>query len=347
MRTTFISTLNLLNSPRTTAAKLQVELAKANTEIATGRHADVGLELGHRTGQSITLRQERTELDAIIGANSLTSIRLSVTKISLDNVREAADEFLKTILAVPSHPSGGSIIRESGQSNLASLIAELNQSANGQYIFAGTDTKQRPVAEYTGTSAAKAAVDSAFITAFGFSQTSAGVGSISPSQMETFLDGPFATLFNDSNWQSNWSSAGNQNIESRISPTEKIETSTNANEPAFRKLAMAYTMASDLGIAELPDETRKVVIDRLVKIMGAATAEIIEVQAELGTAEKKITNANERLDLQKVYFDEGVGKLESVDPAEAKTRVDALTTQIQMSYSLTSQLRQLNLFNYL
>ncbi|MFC4173649.1 flagellar hook-associated family protein [Microvirga sp. GCM10011540] len=347
MRTTFISTLSMLNSPRTTTTKLQVELAKANTEIATGRHADVGLELGHLTGQSITLRQERTELDGIIDANSLTSIRLNVTRTSLDKIRDTADDFLSSLLGASGHPPSASLVREAGQANLASLIAELNQSANGQYIFAGTNTKQRPVAEYTSPSAAKASVDSAFVTAFGFSQTSAGVGSISPSQMATFLDGPFTTLFNDTNWQSNWSSAGSQNIESWISPTERVETSTNANVSAMRKLAMAYTMASNLGIADLAEETQQVIIKKLVDVMGAATAEIVQIQAGLGTTEKKIAEANERLSLQKMFFEEGVGKLEHVDPAEAKTRVDSLTTQLQMSYALTSQLRQLNLLNYL
>jgi flagellar hook-associated protein 3 FlgL len=74
---------------------------------------------------------------------------------------------------------------------------------------------------------------------------------------------------------------------------------------------------------------------------------VVQVQASLGTAEKSITEANARMGLQKKIMDEGIGKLEGVDPAEAKTRVDALTTQIQMSYSLTSQLRQLSLINYL
>jgi flagellar hook-associated protein 3 FlgL len=165
--------------------------------------------------------------------------------------------------------------------------------------------------------------------------------------MDTFLNGAFATLFDETNWQLNWSDASSQNIESRISTTEKVETSTSANEAAMRKLAMAYTMASDLGIAEMSKATQQVVIGRLVEIMGSATADVIQIQANLGVAEKKITEANERMSLQKIFFEEGVGKLEDVDPAEAKTRVDALTTQIQMSYSLTSQLRQLSLLNYL
>lgn len=347
MRTTFVSTLSLLNSPRTNAAKLQAELAKANTEITTGRYADVGLQLGHRVSQSITLRQEHADLSALMDANALTSIRLSVTKSSLDNVREMADAFLNTVLSVPSSPTGPSIIQQTAQTNLKSLIAEMNQVANGQYIFAGTDTKQKPLAEFTPTSAGKVAIDTEFASFFGFPQTSASVKGIEASQMSTFLDSAFAPLFDEANWSANWSSAQSQNIESRISPVEKMETSTNANEAAFRKLAMAYTMASELAIADLPETTRQVVIDKLVKTVGAVSTEIVQIQANLGTVERRITDANERMGLQQAYLNEGVGNLEGVDPAEAKTRVDSLTTQIQMSYSLTSQLRQLSLLNYI
>lgn len=347
MRTTFVSTLSLLNSPRTNAAKLQTDLARANTEITTGRHADVGLQLGQRVSQSITLRQEHAELTALSDANALTSIRLSVTKSSLDNVRKMADAFLNTVLSVPSSPTGPSIIKETAQANLKSLVAEMNQVANGQYIFAGTDTKQKPIAEYTATSAAKAVIDAEFASFFGFSQSSPSVQGITAAQMSTFLDSAFTPLFDETNWSTNWSSAQSQNIESRISPVERIETSTNANEAAFRKLAMAYTMASELAIADLPQTSRQVVIDKLVGTVGSVSTEIVQIQANLGTAEKRIADANERMSLQQAYLNEGVSNLEGVDPAEAKTRVDSLTTQIQMSYSLTSQLRQLSLLNYI
>lgn len=343
MRTSFISTLTLLNSPRNVTGKLQAELAKANEEITTGRHADVGLKLGYRTGQSITLRQERAELDAITDSNALTSIRLGVTNMALDSLRESADEFLSTLLSVPSHPNGASIIKEAAASNLSNLIAQLNQSANGQYVFAGTNAKQKPVVDYTSTSDAKLALNNALSTAFG----TTSIAEITPAQMQAFLDGDFAALFDETNWKDNWSSANSRNIDSRISTTEKIETSTNANDATMRQLAMAYTMASDLGLADMNEQTRQVVIDKLIETMGAATAGLVQIQTGLGIVEAKISEANEKMSLQKLYLDKGIGKLEDVDPAEAKSRVDALMTQIQMSYSLTAQLRQLSLLNCL
>jgi flagellar hook-associated protein 3 FlgL len=271
-----------------------------------------------------------------------------MTNTSLDHIRETAEKFLSELISLPPHETGARMVRDSATVNLKNLVLQLNMSTGGQYIFAGTNTKQKPVKDYIDTppSDAKKAVNDAFKAKFGIEQTAPEVAGIPADEMKAFLNEEFADLF-DVGWQGVWSSARSENIESRISLSERIETSTNANETGIRKLAMAYTMISDLGVPSLGIETREVVINKAMEIMGSTTHDVVQVQASLGTAEKSITEANARMGLQKKIIDEGIGKLEGVDPAEAKTRVDALTTQIQMSYSLTSQLRQLSLINYL
>jgi flagellar hook-associated protein 3 FlgL len=348
MKTTFMSTLSLWNSPRNAVSKLQGELAKANQEIVTGRYADVGLELGHKTGQGIALRQESAQLDAYTNANALTSRRLGITKMSLDQIRETAETFLSELISLPPHETGARMVRDNATTNLRNLVLQLNTAEGGQYVFAGTNTLEKPLKSYIDEpeSEAKKAVNEAFLTKFGISQTDPGIASISAEDMEEFLNGEFSELF-ETGWEGIWSTAQGGTIESRISPNEKIETSANANEDPMRKLAMAYTLVSDLGLPDMHVETRQVIIGKAMEIMGSITHDIVAIQARIGTAEKLISEANTRMGLQKTIFEEGLGELEGVDPAEAKTRVDGYTTQIQMSYSLTSQLRQLNLLNYL
>jgi flagellar hook-associated protein 3 FlgL len=164
--------------------------------------------------------------------------------------------------------------------------------------------------------------------------------------METFLNGPFKQIFEGPGWDS-LSNASDKNIQSLISPGEKIETSANANATPMRQLAMAYTMIFDLGIESLNTEARNVVIAKAINVLSTAISGMIDVQAGIGTAQAKTVNANERMDLQKSIFEERIGELEAVDPAEAKVRIDQLMTQIQTSYSLTAQLKQLSLINYL
>jgi flagellar hook-associated protein 3 FlgL len=164
--------------------------------------------------------------------------------------------------------------------------------------------------------------------------------------MKAFIEGPFADLFKGANW-SDWSGASDQNIQSRISSTARIETSVGANEDGVRKLAMAYTMAFDLGIERLNDQTRGVLIGKAVEVLAGGMTGVSDMQVKLGTSQAKIEEANERMDLQRSIFDEKIAHLEAVDPAEAKTRIDQLTTQLQTSYSLTAQLKSMSLINFI
>jgi flagellar hook-associated protein 3 FlgL len=71
---------------------------------------------------------------------------------------------------------------------------------------------------------------------------------ITPAAMNNFLDNAFATEFDDPAWGTNWSSASDQVMRSRISTTQTVDSSASANDKAFRKLAMAYTMLSGLDL---------------------------------------------------------------------------------------------------
>jgi len=353
MKTTFISTTTLWNSPRSSLDKLQQSLTKANTELTTGRYADVGLALGNRTGEALSLRQQLSELEALKDSNNLALQRLDTTTGALDSIREAATEFRDALVGLPVVNPPVSTIKSQAKAYLESLTSDLNISVGGQFIFGGINTKTKPAAGYEGGTplSTKDAVANVFSQpvasgGFGFPQSSPLVSGISPADMEAFLDGPFKDLFEGAGWET-YSSASDQNIQSLVSTTEKVETSTNANTTAMRQIAMAYTMIYDLGIESLSQETRDVVIKKAADVLSGAVTGLIQVQADLGTSQAKVKSANERMDLQASIFQDHIGKLESVDPTEAKVRVDQLMTQIQTSYSLTAQLRQLNLINFL
>ncbi|WP_262027322.1 flagellar hook-associated family protein [Microvirga sp. Mcv34] len=352
MRTTFVSTMSLWNSSKSTLDKLQSGLIKANTELTTGRHADVGLALGHKVGESLSLRQQRAEIDTLTDSNGLVLQRLKTTTSALDSVRENATKFRDALVGLPMNPPVETVKNQAG-AYLSSLVGDLNTSIGGRFVFGGINTTTAPTNGYADgvPSSLKDLVASAFAApvgsgGFGFPQSDPLVAGISPADMEAFLDGPFRQVFEGPGWNA-FSNASDQNIQSLISPTEKVETSTNANTAPMRQIAMAYTMIFDLGVESLSAATRDVVITKAAQILSLAISGIIDVQASVGTAQAKTEGANERMELQKSIFEERIGKLEAVDPAEAKVRVDQLSTQIQTSYSLTAQLKQLSLINYL
>ena len=451
MRTTFVSTLALWNSSKTSLDKMQTAIVKANKELVTGREADVGLKLGYKTGQTLSLRQDRAEIDALVDSNASILLRMKSSTTALDQVRTNADKFMDALIATPLSSSSLPTIMYQAKANLHSMVASMNSNVGGQYIFGGINSQEKPFNDYSGgtpplraevsipvlglsngdvvkfrvgggsdqivnvtagmtvddlvtsinaavtaspatlsgveasrdpvtgnlvlkstdltgkidvtgsftdvggtgvlsegsvTRSPQAAVASAFMSTFGFGLDAAAVSAITPDAMKSFLDGPFAALFEGKNWK-DWSNASSQNIQSKISATEKVEASTNANGQGIQKMAMAYTMISELGLDRLGQTTREALVNKAIATFSEATTGVTAMQSKLGAVQEKVEEADERMSLQKDILDAKIIHLEAVDPAEAKIRVDRLMTQIQTSYSLTAQLRTMSLINYL
>jgi flagellar hook-associated protein 3 FlgL len=349
MKASFISTATLLNSARSTTARTQADLAKANIEVNKGRYADVGLELGYKTATTLDLRQQVDAITEQQKRNDLTKVRLGNSQTALNQIRSDGEAFLALIAPGKLTDASGGIVAQAAASKLSAFIGQMNSSTAGQFIFSGINSAQRPLADYEASpqSKAKTAFTQAFQTAFGFPPgTQPGASQITAAQMKSFLDGPVATLFADPQWGDTWSSASNTNIRNEIGPGENPETSTNVNAQAFRQLAMIYTIGSDVGLASLAPATQSVVYEKMRSVAGLATVGVTQLQADLGAVEARVTTLGTQLDAQKNILTEGFGSLENVDRAEASSRVENLKTLLQISYSLTSQTRKLSLIDY-
>jgi flagellar hook-associated protein 3 FlgL len=343
MKTTFISTNTLWNSPRSNLDRMQTDLVKANKELTLGRSADVGLKLGYQTGETISLRQDMGELDALIDSNANVKIRLDATTAALESVREMTGRLRSSLISAPLTDENVAVIQNEARTNFGGLLADLNKQVNGQYIFGGIKTQEKPMADFATV---EAAIDGAFAAKFGFAQNDPAVSGITPAEMEDFLTGAFADLFTDAGWAS-WSKASSRNILSSVSTSDRIETSINANAAAFRDLAASYAMVFGIGLNGLNDNTKTYLIDQTIRKMSSGADGSAELQAQIGSAKNTLMMSNDRMELQKYIFEERLAKFEGVDAAEAKIRVDQLSTQIQVSYRLTAQLRQLSLVNFI
>jgi flagellar hook-associated protein 3 FlgL len=349
MTSTFISTASLTETTRLSVAKLQSKLVEAQKEVTTGRLADVGASLGYKAGQAVSLRQEHARLQAITDTNGLVSSRLDATQAALRDLADNAQLFLGQLFAGRTGDTGPAVLQGQAQAALAAFADTLNATFNGASLFAGINADVRPIADYGQQPplASAQAVATAFAAAFGVSQSDPAVASITPAGMQAFLDAPFASLFDPAAWSSTWSAASDQNVRSRISTSELIETSVNANDEAFRKLASAYTMLADLGTDKLGQGTYQAVVDTAVRAVGEAISGLTELRASLGTAQERVTNANARMSIQIDIMTNHIGALEGVDPFEASSRVAALLTQVETAYAMTARIQKLSLLNYL
>ncbi len=348
MKSSYISTLSWTTSALSTMSRLQGEISKTTTEVATGRHADVGLTLGLKTGQSVSLYATKAAIEAQQKSNTFSSTVVKGAQTVLSQVLTNSNSFLQDLITATSSSGDTKSVASQAEGALSTLIDNLNTSDGQRYLFAGTNSSVAPMVSYD--SGPEAAVKSAFATAFGLNPTDPAsdpaVANITADQMNTFLDGAFADLFADPSWGATWSNASDQPLTSQVSTTQRANISTTTNTDAVRNLTMALTMVSKLGLTGMAAETQQAVIGKATTLTGAAISQITAESASLGVTQSRISQSNEVLSSANTLVESKITSLEGVDTAEAKTRLDNMTTQLQMSYSTTAKLMQLSLLNY-
>jgi flagellar hook-associated protein 3 FlgL len=345
--TSAISTRAISSSLAQSVVKLQSEFATRTKELSTGRHNDLGLTLGNRTAVLVSLRYESDTLQTLSDTNEFAATRLGTTESKLASIQSTAEDFLNTLLTSGSSTLHAGTVQSAAETKLSSLIADLDSSLGGDYLFAGTNTGTRPVADYAPSSSPKLAVDAAFFTAFGFSQASPQVPEIGGAEMQAFLDTQFAALFQDPNWGDIWSSAADQPLTDRISPSRMAITSVTANEAPFSQLAQAYTMLADLGTQDLGADAYDAVVSTAGTLLRSAISGLTDLRSDVGAMQSEVSDASEQMSLQMSLLSKQVGTFENVDPYEVSSRLSELQTQLEASYFMTAQLRDLSLTNYL
>ncbi len=339
-----VSTYSLFSEPRVAVSNLQTKLTQAETEETTGQLADPVQSLGSQVGLFESLSSQAASLANIQSSNSIVQTGLSVSQNALTSISSDAQTFVNALISAES--SGDvSTLQTQAQSLLSSFTSDLNTTSAGVYVFGGANSSVAPMADYSG--APQAATAAAFQTAFGFAQSSSQANSITASSMQSFLAGPFANLFSDPAWGSNWSQASGSGTSATISPGESVPASVSANEDAFQELASAYTSVADLGLNSLNSSAQQAVVTSALNQASAAMQGIGNMQTTLGLSQSQITNANNALQTQGTAVSNLVSQLDGVDPYQAATTLTDLTTQLETAYGLTNQISKLGLVNYL
>jgi len=356
MKTTYVSTSAISNVLRSTVLKAQEQLISANKEMTTGRYADIGVSIGSRTGLTVNVRSQYDRIEGILDTNGLISQRLDTSQEALGSMLGVAQNFMATLLAVRNGEKGAEVLVTEATHALQTMTGAANTAVGNQFVFGGINTQGQPITDYfstlpppaaPGTPAPnKAAIDAAFAAAFPVA-TYPTTADIPPADLTTFLQGAFATQFADPAWGTNWSSASSRNLTGRISPNEVMTVSTNANEPFMRDLAKAYSMIVGLPTADLSQNTYEALVGEAMATVSNAIQGLIKTQAQLGSAQSRVSTASDRLGIQRDILSKQIQGLEGVDPYEAKLRVDQLTTQVETSYALTVKFQSLSILNYM
>ena len=351
MKASFVSNMSLQNAMRLTVSKAQKEMLQLQEETVTGRHADVGATLGAKTARTLDLHRDLQRMESLKSTNALTTQRLAASQEALGKMSESANGAMEVLIALSGITTDDQL--ELAQKNignaLSTFTAAANTSFSGEYLFAGINSDVIPFKDYFegAPSAAKQAFDDAFVAHFGFTQTDPGVSSITSADMTAFISSLETSFLDDTYWETNWSNASDENMQSRVSAAETVQSSTNTNAKGMRYMALGLVLGQELLALGISEQTRKTVSDTAIDYMGRAVSGIDSERSKLGISESRVTQANVSLNAQITILGISIKDMEGIDTYEAATRVTTLESQLSLAYTLTSRIQNLSLLNYL
>ncbi len=179
-----------------------MKLSDGQKEATTGRLADVGQGLGYLTGRAVSMRQDLDRLNTFKDTNAIASTRLQQTQTALEGVADLAQQFISTLVAARASAASAEVSVADAKTKLIALISSMNNAGNGAFLYSGINTDVKPLTDYfeTPAPANRTAVATEFTSAFGLAQGDPGTELITGTDMKTFLDGQFSTLFDSANW---------------------------------------------------------------------------------------------------------------------------------------------------
>ncbi len=258
---------------------------------------------------------------------------------------EAAQQVRNTLVTFKGNDAADqlAIQKTEIQSAMSAFSSAANLSFNGEFLFAGINTDVRPLEDYN------AAAKSTFDTALATFMSANGIASMSDftkAQMEDFITNTLEPLY-DTEWAADWSKASSQNMTSRISTTEVVQSSTNATTEGFRKFALASVIALELMDENVSSEVRAYIGEAALGYVEQANTQITAERSTLGISEARVKKANTSLQAQIKLINTHITDLEGVDTYEASTRMNTLLTQVETSYTLTARIQRLSLIDFL
>lgn len=348
MKSSFISSSAIQNAMRLTIRQGQNQMTKATMEATTGVYADIGVSLGGNAARSVDFSREVDRIDSIKSSNSLVTARMESSQLGLSKMKDVGDGLVSKLTALQGSHDPGSITVaiQSATSALSTMMDTANTMVNGEYLFSGINTDVQPLTDKTtATSADIVTALNTYATGLG-----KGVSDLTGGEMETFITTTVEPMFSEANWTNattGWSQASSQNMTSRISNSEVIESSTNANSEGMRYMALASVMTSALLGQNLSSDAMSTVSKQAITYTTKATSGLVTQASQLGLSQERVKKSNDALDAQSNIIKNKLVDLQGVDPYEASTLVKTLETQLETAYTIVSKIQQLSLVNYL
>jgi flagellar hook-associated protein 3 FlgL len=334
-----LSTLGQSNLIRSEFGNLQTDIQKLQSQIASGQKSDRLGDLGSQAPLDISLRNNTNVIDNFNSNIESLNIRTNVVDKSLNNIHDLAQTLQNLAFQSPTTDEARANLVSTARSTIDQVIQQLQASVDGRQLFGGVQTQTNPmVASTTLFPTVQTAVNAAV----------AGLPANVPAAIQAAVAGIFATT-------ANFYQGGVAHSPSQIDVGLTVDYSITGGDPAFQSIFQGlYTIAAlpqPVAPPATPPNITQADFDTAAQTAASQIATGISQLETLieknGRNQKLLTDTQSAHKGTLTVLSTQIDNIETVDIADATTRLTQLRTQLQASFSITADLKDLSLINFL
>ncbi len=285
-----------------------------NAQISTGLTAQTYSQIAPQASQLVDFRTQSSQQQGFIDTIQGVTTRLQTMDLALQQIQTAVTQF-RSLLPNDAFNQSAPNIQTEAQQLLQQVAGFLNTQDGTRYVFGGTNAATPPV-----------------------DLTNLPVGAA--ATLTTPVNGPPA---------SNGYYAGSVDIPPvRIDTQVTLNYGINANDSStFEPIMRVLNFIAQNGPFNQANPVDQANVTKAGQMLDQALQSLTTMRGTLGLQESQLNNELTVHQQTLNIAQNGISNIVSVNQATAITQLQTLETQIQASFSATSQIQKLSLVNFM
>lgn len=317
---------------------LNQTLADLERQISSGKKHDTLAGFGGVVAQNVQrVRMDRSRVQTYLDNITTVNTRINAMSQAMTSARKSVSQVIDGLVTALHESSEDVGTLSTLAKNALKFVQDLaNLNVGGRYLFAGSDTTSAPYID-----------DAQLNTNYQTEVTNWLNGTNTTAQFSANVDGFSATALG-----LNPALSSSGTVAVRIDQSTEVDYTVKADQDGFQEIIRALGLMANLKVpdpnvdipttAELDDMLTKV-----LTIARAGVAQLDQAETDLGTKSGFINAIMEDHQQDAATLDGLIGDTENTDMTDAVTKIQALQTQLQSSYEVTSIISKLSLVNFL
>jgi flagellar hook-associated protein 3 FlgL len=317
--------------------QLKTTLTQLTEEVVTGVQTDIGRAVGGDFTALAAIDHSLNTLESYGRVATEAQLFSGTMQGALDLVQTLATEIGPSLVsaATNSSPTLVATTTSDAVQRFEAAISALNTNVAGRYVFSGNAVDTKPLAPADDILAALG-------TAISTETTVPGI----VSAVEAWFSAPTGSGgFSDLAYAGSASALGAM----RITEGEAIELNVTAQDATIRDTLMGFALAALVSADMVPSgsDVRSGLTQAAGERLITADSNLTVLRAKIGATEGRIADAQVENRNQSASLKLARQSLIEADPYDTATALEAVKTQIETLYKLTSRLSALSLADYL